>query len=59
MRQAVHAFVAGDDHVTVTDVAVGDTVNVDPVMVQADDGEHATVIAGRCPDLSCGRLNVT
>lgn len=47
MRQAVHAFVAGEDHVTVTDVAVSATVNVDPVTVQADDGEQATVIAGR------------
>ena len=52
MRQAVHAFVAGDDHVTVTDVAVSATVNVDPVTEQADDGEQATVIAGRCPDFS-------
>lgn len=59
MRQAVHAFVAGDDHVTVTDVAVSATVNVDPVTVQADDGEQATVIAGRCPDFRCGRLNAT
>ena len=59
MRHAVHAFVAGDDHVTVTDVAVSATVSVDPVTVHADDGEQATVIAGRCPDFSCGRLNAT
>lgn len=59
VRQALHVFVAGADQVTVTDVAVSATVNVDPVTVHADDGEHATVIAGRCPDFNCGRLNAS
>ena len=57
--QSVHDVVAGDDHVTVMDASASATVRVDPVTVHADEGEQATMIAGRCPDFRSGRLSIT